>query len=214
MPKKENRPGVADLKKIANKKDTKNKADMLNELAIILKSSIKGSKNEKVEESELEEDVNDESINLQNFEFHQFMNALEETEPGSPALERRALSAPGPIFVGGMQQGNIADEKESDKFKYVPGAGKEDEPKYISSESDINNMERFNIEEAGRRQDFFSHVNQKALFENSELSRFQSQDEEMPKRVERFDTERAGKKNPFDSQESTFERYKPKFPKN
>jgi hypothetical protein len=201
---------------VESKKDSKKKEQALNELAESLKSSIKKSQTNKVnevEESDLEEDVDDKSIALQNIEFHQFMNAL-ETEPGSPALERMALSAPRPIFVGGMSQAGIEEDDSKDGFKYVSGTGNANEPKYIeTNEPSGNPMERVNINSMGRRPDSFSQVDQNALFKNSELKRFESQDTERPERVERFDAEREGRKNSWERQESTFERYKPKVPK-
>ena len=215
-------------RKIVNKKDA-----VLNELAAKLKSLPKKSapiklnfkkiknldelyeKDEEQEETDREEpDLT--NLNLRNLEFTQFSDLLEGS--GAPALERRALAVPRPIFVGGMPQTGTAasEETNGDKFKYVPGTADANEPKYIpTAESWGTPAERINMETLGRRQEFFPQANQKALFERaSESKGFSSQNVETFGRVERFDIEKAGRRNPFERPEAKYEKYKPKLPKN
>jgi len=205
-------------KKVINEKEK-----MLKELARELKSSAKkigpikdleeiGEESEEIKE---ENEKKIQSLNLRDFGFTQLEDLSEESS--APVLERRALAAPRPIFVGGIPQGTTADASEkgrNDEFKYVPGAANDNEPKYIGSDPTINPIERVNIRDAGRRPDFFSQTNQKALFDRvPEVREFQSQDLERIERVERFDIENAGRRNPFEEREAAFQRYKPKVPK-
>ena len=205
--------------KFVKKKISNNKLNSLfKNFKIDKEQPVNLDKLEELEEELDEEEQENSKLNLQNLEFHQFMNALEETEPGSPALERRAMAAPRPIFVGGMPQGPISDNGEEgskDGFKYVPGAVDANEPKYIpTAESWGTPAERINMEILGRRQEFFPQANQEAFFERaSETRGFSSQNVETAGRVERFDIERESRRNPFEREEAKYEKYKPKLPK-
>ncbi|MCX6749167.1 MAG: hypothetical protein NTW17_00270 [Candidatus Pacearchaeota archaeon] len=179
-----------------------------------LKNQQRESAEEETEE-EIEEEIEIPNLNLNARDF----TPMDLSEEGSPVLERRAMSAPRPIFVGGIPQGNAsgdADEGESKNgFKYVPGAANANEPKYIpTSETAGTPAERINMETLGRRQEFFPQANQEAFFERASESRgFSSQNAERFERTERFDIEKAGRSNPFERQEAKYEKYKPKMPK-
>ncbi|MCX6749188.1 MAG: hypothetical protein NTW17_00380, partial [Candidatus Pacearchaeota archaeon] len=152
-------------------------------------------------EEETEEEIEIPNLNLNARDF----TPMDLSEEGSPALERRALSSPRPIFVGGIPQGgaNEGDNGESkDGFKYMPGTANANEPKYIpTSEATGTPAERVNMETLGRRQEFFPQANQEAFFERASESRgFSSQNAERFERTERFDIEKAGRSNPFERQ--------------
>ncbi len=216
---------MARKKKVVNKKE-----DMLNELADKLKASNKkpesgeldllfnNFKNSKAsEESELEEDVGDSTLDFKNLEFHQFMELSKDSETRAPVLERIAGSVPRPIFVGGVPQRSTGTENNEvkDEFKYVPGAADALEPKYIPTAEVVGNpMERIDTETLGRRNEYIPRIDQGAFFDRVSMApgfNQNSQTQERIERVGRFDTERAGRRDPFEKEGS--ERYKPKLPK-
>ena len=218
-----------------SKKNLGEKENILNEIAASLKS-VKDDKSEQkgtrlgdaelnektrlgdaelekdLPESGLEEDV---ELNLGELEFHQFMQPSEDVK--APVLERIAGSAPRPIFVGGIPQGpaSNAGTEEKDDFKYLPGGNASDEPKYLGSDSRISAEPRqISMVDTGRRHEIIPEVNQQAFFERaSEIRNFESQSVERFERAERFDTARAGRKEPFEREEVKYEKYKPKLPK-
>ncbi len=216
MPKKENRPSVANLKKKQEKKIPEKKERELEELEDLFKKSAEKSKTQRHEgheesgESELEEDFDNQSLSLQAPEFHQFMHLSGEQESREPVLERIAGSAPRPIFVGGIPQSVSAiNGKESgDEFKYVPGAADTNEPKYFI-EQGINAPERLDVTKAGRTGSFREEISQERFFMQSE-PKIESQNPERFERPERFDVEQAGRRNPFEREER---KYRPKLPK-
>lgn len=183
-------------------------------------ASKKSKKTEKEQEEDfdldleglkLEEDVETKepdmtNIDLKNLEFNQFMELSNETEKGSVALERMALSAPRPVFVGGLQLGT---GEENDEFKYsnTPGA---DEPKYSASPD--SRMERAGRVDS-RRQDTFLPTNPDFLFQRVADSRI-SQDlsPERVERARRFDAEKEGRMDMFEREEERYKEYKPKVP--
>mgnify|MGYP001571125362 FL=1 len=205
------------------KKKSKNKSEkekILDEIAVSL-ISVQNEEserdnmdlsNDKSEESGLEEDV---ELNLLDMGFHQFMQPSENVR--APILERIAGEQPKPIFVGGIPQGpatNLITE-EKDDFKYFSGGNNTNEPKYLGSDSHISAETRpINILDAGRRHNIMPEVNQQAFFERaSETKNFQSENVERFERTERFDTERAGRKDPFEKDNVKYEKYRPKLPK-
>jgi len=170
---------------------------------------------ERDEESELEEDVNDSNINLQNLEFHQFMELQEGQEGGAPVLERIAGSQPRPIFVGGIprETGTASSNANSrDDFKYVPGTVENGETKYFAEAGIQNASERLDFTRVGRTDSFREEISQERFFRQSE-PRIESQTIERFERPERFDSERAGRRNPFERPEAKYEKYRPKLPK-
>ena len=194
------------------KKNDVEKENILNEIAASLKF-VEDDGSDKLEESGLEEDV---ELNLQDIGFNQFMQPSENVR--SPVLERIAGSQPGPIFVGTIPQGpssNNLGAEGKDDFKYLPGGNNSDEPKYLGSDSTISAETRpLNILDAGRRHDILPEVNQQAFFERaSEQRGFESASVERFERAERFDTARAGRKDPFEREDVKYEKYKPKLPK-
>jgi hypothetical protein len=220
MPKKENRPSLANLKKKQEKKIPEKKERELEELEDLFKKSAEKSKTQKHEgheesgESELEEDVDDQSLSLQAPEFHQFMHLSGEQESREPVLERIAGSAPRPIFVGSSRGSSATisnGNRSEDEFKYTSGTGDANEPKYFS-EPGINAPERIDLTQAGRTNragGFREEISQERFFIQSE-PKIESQSMERFERPERFDIEQAGRRNSFDREER---KYRPKLPK-
>lgn len=194
------------------------KAEKTEEPELELAEALK--EHEKTEESELEEDVDDVNLNLQALEFHQLMQLQEGTEAGAPVLERIAGSQPRPIFVGGIPQGPATantGEESRDEFKYMPGAETGNEPKYLGPPEAVRGTaERVRFEDIGRRQEFFPQINQESFVEGASEIRgmgFQQQATERFERAERFDVERAGRRDVFERPEAKYEKYKPKLPR-
>ena len=164
---------------------------------------------EEVEESGLEEDLN---LNLRDLEFHQFMDSSEISGEGAPVLERMALQAERPVFVGGIPQTTSGTSRDSDgnDFKYLDSSSGGDEAKYIESDSRISSEPIYlDTAQAGRRQTS-SEVNQRALIEGaSEQRNTSSETVERFERPDRIDVERAGRKNPFEREDTKYEKYKP-----
>lgn len=219
MPKKENRPSLANLKnKKQEKKSAEKKERELEELGDLFKKSAEKSKiqehegHEESGESELEEDVDDQSLSLQAPEFHQFMHLSGEQESRAPVLERIAGSAPRPVFVGGIPQGiSVADGEESgDEFRYTTGAEAGNEPKYFA-EPGINSPEKIDFNRVGRERiiGFREEVNQERFFMQSE-PKIEPASPERFERPQRFDFEREGRKN---QPETEHQKYRPRLPK-
>ena len=170
----------------------------------------------------LEEDVeagNEEAgmtnLDLKNLEFSNFMSMPEQAEVdrGSVALERMALSAPRPIFVGGMPQGTASSENggENDPFKYMPGNGSGDEPKYsVSADSAVSRAERV---EPGRRIEEFLPTNPELLLSRVTDPRISASSMESVERARRFDAEKEIRMNFAEREEARYKEYKPKVPK-
>ena len=205
-------------------KSKKNKKEeVLEELAVILKSSNKNKqKDVELEEEDshnlekLEKGFDLTNLDLKDMEFH----SQPQIDEGSsaPVLERIVGEQPRPIFVGGMPRGTEISSNDNggggskDDFKYVPGAENRDDPKYIpTSEFQDVAIERINTETIGRRQDLFPRANE-GRFAGESTSRFESQSIEKYERVERFEMEKAGRQSPFERQTED-RRYKPKLPK-
>ena len=168
------------------------------------------------EESELEEEVDDSNLNLQALEFHQFMELQEGQTAGAPALERIAGSQPRPIFVGGIprETGTTTSggADSGDEFKYVPGTAGNGEPKYFAEPGIRDAPERIDFMRAGRTTGFREEINQERFFMQSE-PKIESQSLERFERPQRFDIEKAGRKNPLERPEAKYEKYRPKLPK-
>ena len=201
------------------KKEKPEKEEELEELAAMLKeNSDSVEQGEEVEESELEKDVDDSNLNLQNLEFHQFMQLQDSREAGAPALERIAGSAPRPIFVGGIPRETTASggADSKDEFKYVPGAENNNEPKYVERSEHYMESQNVDLTRIGKTRDTISQANMETSFQQApELRQFGS---ESPARertwaAERIDVARAGRRDPFERPEEKYEKYKPKFPK-
>jgi len=192
------------------------------ELSELLQKSLK--KTAEQEETGVEEGLDekekelDKNINIESLEFHQFMN-LETGEAGSPVLERIAGSqVPRPIFVGGILQGTstAANAPESgDDFKYMPGGETRNEPKYLGPpEAMRGTAERVRFEDVGRKQEFFPQINQESFVEGASEARIFSQPSSMERfeRAERFEIEKAGRRDVFERLEAKYEKYRPKLP--
>jgi hypothetical protein len=201
--------------KKGNKKSSSEKDDMLKELAIKLKLAEKSSeenadKDEEKAESDLEKDV---ELNLDNFEFHDFMSS---DDSSAPALERIAGRQSGPVFVGGIPRSSqtiTGEEKESDPFKYMPGGNANGEPKYIESDSHITAVtERVDFNRLGRNVEPWSNINQEAMFTQSSEARTESSSQERRWNPGRFD-ERERKNHGDERDDAKYDKYKPDLPK-
>ena len=168
---------------------------------------------EEVEKSESEENL---ELNLGDLEFSQFMPSSEPSGDRVPVLERIAGSQPGPVFVGGIPQTpvNISGEEKIDEFKYVPGQGGNDEPKYISSDSRISaELTPVDLMKVGRQTELIPQ-NQETFFMRSESrSQIESPTFERGWKAERIDIEKAGRRDSFEEHDAKYENYKPKLPK-
>ncbi len=217
--KKDSRKAIGNksVNKIQNKDKKTEKIDA--EIISLIKDLKKAEKNKKgsnsegAEESELEKDVEvDFEEDLKRMEFHQFMQSS-AMEGKAPVLERMALSAPRPIFVGGIPQSREADtkdEKEGD-FKYVSSNTEKNESKYTETSTIIyHEPERVDLNQIGRTRDNVTQINQQTFFTQSPEARATSQDAERLWRVDRFEIEKAGRKNPLERDEMRYEKYKPR----
>lgn len=196
---------------------SKKNANVKNRRAKVSKDKIKHEQDFSLdlESLKLEEEVQSgkeepdmTNIDLKNLEFNQFMNLSEnQSEKGSVALERMALSAPRPVFAGGLQLGT---GEEGDEFKYSNTHGA-DEPKYSASPD--SKMERAERIDSGARQSYFLPTNPEFLFQRVADSRLSSDSSpERVERVRRFDSEKEGKMNRFEREEEKYKEYKPKVP--
>ena len=165
-------------------------------------------------ESELEKDVDDSNLSLQNLEFHQFMHLQNSKETGAHVLERIAGSQARPIFVGGIprEATSLGRADSKNESGYVPGTAENGEKKYFSDSRVENAPERLDFERIGRTDSFREEINQERFFRQSE-SRIESQSPERFEKVERFDAEKVGRRNPFERPEEKYEKYRPKLPK-
>ncbi|MEK6841794.1 MAG: hypothetical protein AABX91_01440 [Nanoarchaeota archaeon] len=176
-------------------------------------SNPKDSNSKRIDESELEEDLEEDAeMNFGNMEFNQFMQLPKSSDGKSPVLERVAREAPRPIFVGQVSQGARADTKEedSDDFKYASSNAEKNEPKYMgSSEHIYHESERVDTNQMGRKSESFSSTNQETFFKQSSEAKSTSQNSEKAWRVDRFEVEKAGRKNLLERDEMRYEKYKP-----
>ena len=206
--------------KKAGKKKTRKEVGKDTELDLLFKDMLRQKREDREEDEASEEGAGQEGleeaagINIRTIDFTQIH--IPETG-SSPSLERMAISAPRPIFVGGIPQGPI-DTGEgnggNDPFKYVPGNTNADEPKYIASQEGIRGtMTTVNERTLGRKREGFSMQAQEAFAERSTEQSFQSQNIEHTERVSRFESENAGRRDSFGREEEKYERYKPKLPK-
>jgi hypothetical protein len=174
----------------------------------------KGALSEEEKADKNEENEEDQELNFGDLEFHQFMQSSEPLGDRAPVLERIAGSQPGPIFVGGIPQtpvGISGEEEKTDEFKYVPGRGGNDEPKYIASDSRISaEPTPVDLMEVGRKQtELIPQVDSETFSMHSEPQQTASPTFERAERVEKIDIERAGRKDPFEEEKA---KYKPKLP--
>ena len=204
MPKKKIAEKSFNDKKSIDNEDANLKSLFKNIKEIEPESSTESDGHE--EESELEEDVDDSSINLQNLEFHQFMQLQNSAETGAPVLERMALSAPRPIFVGNIRETeNAGGINSNDEFKYVQGAAENTETKYFAEPRLGSTAERLDFERVGRTDSFREEAGQERFFIQSE-PRIESQSQERFERAGRFEERR-------ERPEQKYEKYRPKLPK-
>ncbi len=184
------------------------------------KEKTKPETEESEEDSDGEESQKHEEdleLNLRDLEFHQFMQPSEKTS--APVLEKIAGIQERPIFVGGIPQTSqtiTGEEEKRDESKYVASAQTNEEPKYISSDSRISQeINQINLMEAGRRQpEIFQATNQQAFFDQfSERKSNESPMVEKTGDAKRLDTDRLGRRDPFESHDIKYEKkYKPDLP--
>ncbi len=200
-------------KKPKTEEDISKRDKILEEVAAKLKLIEDGHE----KESKLEEETGIDLNSLSEMEFSDFIPSSGFSENRAPVLERIAGSQPGPIFVGGMPQTvNIpGEEGKTDEFKYVPGLGGDDEPKYIGFDSRISaEITPIDLMNVGRQTDLIPQTNQEIFSMHSESnSQISSPTFERAERAERIDIESTGRRDPFEGHEAKYKNYKPKFPK-
>ncbi len=204
-------------------KESKEEFDIkeLGELDKLFDKDIFGEEDKADQNKEDEENEEDTGINLNSLkemEFSQFMQSSEPLMDVVPVLERIAGSQPGPIFVGGIPQtpvGVSGEEEKTDEFNYVPGGTGNDESKYIASDSRISAKPiPIDLMKVGRRQtELIPQVDPETFSMHSEPQQTASPTFERAGRVERIDTERAGRRDAFEENDAKFKNYKPKLPK-
>ena len=174
---------------------------------------------EEVEDEDLEEEVEIKDkkfnikkkipkvdLNLQNLEFHQFMQPV-QTE--SPVLEKIAGRQAGPVFIplgtAATSSGATGGTGTSDEFKYIPTA-EEGEIKYLSAEKAGTGPERVNIMDAGRHTKPFEVPKQESLFRQSSEAQFGTRSvETISARPEKVDPWQAGRKDDFEKEEKKYD---------
>ena len=186
----------------------------------ILSEEDKADQNEEdEEENDVNENLGSPDIDLKNLEFNQFMQSSELLEDRAPVLERIAGSQPRPIFVGGIPQTPVnvpGEEEKTDELRYVPRRTGNDEPKYIAPDSRISaELTPIDLMKVGRKQtELIPQVDQETFFMRSEPhSQIESPTPEKVWGAERIDIERAGRKDPFEEDDTRYKNYKPKLPK-
>ena len=205
------------------KNDISKKDKILEEVATKLKSirdkDILSEEDKSNQDEEGEGQEEDQELNLGDLEFNQFMQSSELLEDRAPVLERIAGSQPRPIFVGGIPQTPVnvpGEEEKTDELKYVPGRTGNDEPKYIAPDSRISaELTPIDLMKVGRKQtELIPQVDQETFFMRSEPhSQIESPTPEKVWGAERIDIERAGRKDPFEEDDTKYKNYKPKLPK-
>ncbi|MGA2130073.1 MAG: hypothetical protein ABSG05_00450 [Candidatus Pacearchaeota archaeon] len=166
----------------------------------------------KLEEGLETEESDMTNLDLKNLEFNQFMKLpSEQDEKGSVALERMALSAPRPIFVGGIPQTTnaISGEENTEEGKYMPSTNQSGEATYTGSthvETDIENVDTSRL---GReRREIGTTWDAAERFSAREDFGFNSGSLERTERMRRFDTSIAGTNK--DKEEIKYQKYNPK----
>ncbi len=170
------------------------------------------SDKENSEKSGLEEDVN-----LNTLQFQQFIQSSEETP--IPVLERIASAQPRPVFVGTLPQAQAGVTEENsgkENSEYVPGLEGNNEQKYTESYARISREPvPVDLIKAGRRPaEIIPQVDQEAFFRRSEpLLQIESSIPEQTWGAERIDTKKAGRKDLFEAEQEKYKTYKPKLQK-
>ena len=202
------------MPKSKEKTPTKKKDE--EELSQLMQESLKKSK-ERVEEETFEPGLEEESTDdiddlaLQNIESHQFVQSGINTGSEAPVLERMALSAPGPRFVGTMQ-GAAAGQTETnggngDDFKYMPSTNQPGEATYTGSTHVETEIDRVDFSRVGREER--SWGNDWRVSEHlaaRENQGFSGSGVERTERLRSFDASQAGRER----EEVKYEKYNPK----
>lgn len=207
------------LKKKSKTKEKDSKKDkILEEIADKLKEIRDKELSDEEKKKETEAPGLEEDIDMGALEFDQFIQPMHLEDIKAPVLERIAGSQAGPVFVGGISQAPqtiLGEEKKSDEFKYVPGQGGDEEPKYFEQDSRISREPTpVDLRKVGRETEIAPAANQEAFFMRSEPnSQIEPMTSEREFRTGRVDFERAGREDPFKKEETKHEKYKPKLPK-
>ena len=160
-------------------------------------------------------------------DFNDFENSVSTqgiSGAKAPVLERIAGQQQRPVFVSRFAQSqqtqaNSRENNSNNEMKYIPNGTSASEPKYISYEANriSSEMSRIDMSQVGRQKtEYASNINQDALFQGSSQLRQMNFESPMQERVsmpERFDSEKAGRKSPFEEQQEKYKTYKPKLPK-
>jgi len=162
-------------------------------------------------ESELEEDL---EIGFEDVDFTPSMPRVKGSGTTSTVLEKVALSAPRPIFVGTIPQGalsNSENQNEND-FKYIASTSEKKEPMYVDSTMTIyKEPERVNVDKLGRGRDTGFREASSETFLMQQDKRVSSQTQEKMWRTERFEAEKPDRRDEFEKREVKYERYRPKW---
>lgn len=177
------------------------------ELDLLFRNLLKSKAEEedRGEKSELEEEAEtpDMNIDLENLEFHQFVNP--SNQESKPVLERMALSAPRPVFI----DENARDTKtreERNEVRYEEGAVAENTPSYGNLE---DQRYETNAEPPVLQPSQFLERGQRIEFQDPlaerRMPRWDSEPEKFE--AEAFHEER---RLPFQTQEKKYKEFKPK----
>ena len=160
------------------------------------------------EEEGLEEELEDvETPEIKDLEFSSFIQPT--IEESAPVLERLAGSQRTGFSLSGWEalaspvssKGTI---EEGDPSQYSIGGGGEEggKVKYVSSEQGVAAPTQVDFGDVGRRPEVRPEV---SFTQSSELRDFQPQTQERYEPAKRMDTERAGRRDPFERKDP-FER--------
>ena len=200
------------------------KEKILKKIAVKLKTAKKkkikeSEKIEEIRESKKKKDFN------KNFDISEFSSTpfIPDIEAKAPALERIALSAPKPIFVGKIPQtstGLSEEEKEKENSDYVSSnrttySEKTSEQSYelFSEKTDAMAPERIDISRVGRELPGVISEEQRNIRFQNFGPKIESNERERAWTTERINPEKLGRKNPLELQEEKYKTYKPKIPK-
>lgn len=193
-------------------KDTKSK---------ILRDKSKENKEKSDEEKiELEEIVEKSpKINLQNISklnANSFTN-MKFIDIEAPVLERIAGQPAGPKFIstGRTPSSSENNNSESKGFTYISNAGQSKESKYIPSGHSGASPERINPLSAGRNFSEFNLPKQETMEMrwSPDVRVEPSFVETIRTPIERIDSSKRGRENPFELDQKKYAKYDPDLPK-
>ncbi|MBU2616423.1 MAG: hypothetical protein KKB79_00365 [Nanoarchaeota archaeon] len=200
---------VKEKKKICKKKNTKQKNEILKKLVETLKKNTKKNSKEIVQDKK--EKVVDDSIPPDDFDNLTDSNPrkiVNSEGRRAPVLEAIAGEQPGPVFINRGRPASADSDEKSD----VGYASKEDdsnEPKYSSSQSSkLYDAQNVRTESLGRTTGTNSEVREVNLIQDERILG-ESPTQEKIWGVERFDSDKVKRQNPFEREEVKYKEYEP-----